>query len=117
MDARARIVAALLAAAIVLQGLEPFYFLPEPRPFGWVPFRSLIVGSTENNIRSFLEKTFLYGALLWLLVRSGLRLAWAALAVVAFVAALKWGQTWLPRRSGEITDVLLVLILAVVLRL
>ena len=114
---RARVALLLLAAAIALQSLEPFTLLPYAKPFGWAPFRSLLIGSAENNARSFLEKSFLYGALLWLMVRSGVRFLWAALAALAFIAALKWGQTWLPRRSGEITDVLLVAMLALVLRL
>ena len=117
VERRARVVVLLFAAAIALQSLEPFMLLPQPRPFVWVPFRSLIVGSTETNVRSFLEKTFLYGALLWLLLRGGARFWPAATGATAFVLALKWGQTWLPRRSGEITDVLLVLILALILRL
>lgn len=115
--ARPRLVLLLLAGAIALQSLEPYTFMAEPKPFGWVPFRSLIVGSMETNVRSFLEKSFLYGALLWLLARSGFRFFPAAAMAIGFVAALKWGQTWLPRRSAEITDVLLVAILALVLRL
>lgn len=116
-ERRALVVVLLFAAAIALQSLEPFMLLPQPRPFVWVPFRSLIVGSTETNVRSFLEKTFLYGGLLWLLLRSGVGFWPTAIGAAAFILALKWGQTWLPRRSGEITDVLLVLILALILRL
>jgi VanZ family protein len=112
---RPRIVLALLAAAIVLQGLEPFVVLPRPRPFGWIPFRGLLVGPAENNVRSFLEKCFMYSALLWVLVRSGVRFLPAVLAATVLIAALEWAQTWLPWRSAEITDVLLVAILALAL--
>ena len=117
LESRARIALALLAAAIALGALEPFVFMAQPRPFSWTPFRSMLVGSAETNARAFLEKSFLYAALLWLLLRSGLRFVWATLIALAFVAALKWGQTWLPRRSGEITDVAMVAILALVLLL
>lgn len=115
LEARARIVALLLAAAIAVRALEPFHFLPYPRNFVWIPFRSFIVGSTEANVRALLEKTFLYAGLLWLLARAGLRLGPASLAAAAFVAVLEWAQTWLPRRSAEVTDVLHALVLALVL--
>ena len=110
------IVAAVLLASVVLQRLAPFTFLPEPRPFGWLPFRAFLSGSALVNIASMLEKLFLYGSLLWLLARAGMR-QWAAAALVAAILfATSFAERWLPGRSAEITDMVMVLITAVLLR-
>jgi VanZ family protein len=112
----ARIVAVLFAGFVIVDALRPFTFLPSPRPFGWAPFVSFIEGSRGNASRVFLEKTFTYGALLWLTIRAGLKWLPATLSTAALVLALRIAQTWLPGRSAEITDVLMVLILAAVMK-
>jgi VanZ family protein len=114
---RAGAVALLLIGSIVMQSLAPFHFLPVQRPFGWIPFLSFMQGSIEVNVRSMFEKVFTYGSLLWLLVRSGLSLGTATTFSAAMVLALRYAQTYLPGRSAEITDCLIVLILAMVIRL
>src|SRR5579872_899283 len=81
----AALVAAILAAMIVLQRLEPFQFGAVGRHFEWMPFLSFMQGSLEANIQSFFEKFFLYGSLVWLLVEAGLRLAWSAGLVTAIL--------------------------------
>jgi VanZ family protein len=114
---RTPIVAALLAALIVLQSLEPFEFLAIARPFGWIPFRSFLRGSTSVNILSMFEKTLQYGGMVWLLERSGLRLPAAAAITAAAVFALRLCQVYIPGRSAEITDAAMVLLLAGVMAL
>jgi VanZ family protein len=114
---RAGLVAALFTVVITVQGLEPFQFLTRPRPFGWIPFLSFMGGSLEQNTASFFEKVFMYGGLLWLLTRAGLRLALAAPATAGLVLALRYAQTYLPGRSAEITDFVIVVVLAAVMRL
>lgn len=114
---RAGIVAFLLVGDIVVQSLDPFHFLPRARPFGWIPFLSFMHGSVEVNIRSMFAKVFTYGSLLWLLTRSGWSLTAATIFSAPLVLALRYAQTYLPFRSAEITDFLIVLILALVMRL
>jgi glycopeptide antibiotics resistance protein len=117
LRARAGIVAALFVALVVLQAMAPFHFLPAARAFGWVPFRSFLESATSSAIRSFFEKAFLYGGMLWLLMRAG----FSAGAATAFGAILVFGlrlmQVYLPGRSAEITDTLLVLMFAAMMKL
>lgn len=102
----------LLGGAVILDRLQPFQFLPAARDFGWVPFRSLMTGAIGANIVAFCEKTFLYGTLLYLFTEAGGRLRSAVVIVGGMVFAASWIQTYLPGRSAEITDTLIVLLLA-----
>jgi VanZ family protein len=60
---------------------------------------------------------FTYGSLLWLLTRAGFSLASATIVSAALVFALRYAQVYLPGRSAEITDVVMVLVLALVMKL
>lgn len=113
----APLIAALFAIHVCIIALRPFQFLPEPRPFGWVPFLSFMMAPRESAVRSFLEKAFTYGTLVWLMVRAGWKLGRTAIAAVALVLALRIVQTDLPGRSAEITDAIMVLGLAGVMKL
>jgi VanZ family protein len=114
---RALVIAVLFAAAIVVEALNPFHFNSVARPFGWIPFRSLLHGSIEVNVRSFLEKAFTYGALVWLSARAGSPLRVAVGMGGGLVLCLRVIQVFLPDRSAEITDLIMVLILAGVMKL
>ncbi len=114
---RAPAVALLFMGVIVIDALAPFRFSAAARPFGWVPFLSFLQGSYEVNIRSFFEKAFTYGALVWLSVRAGCRLRSAVAAGGIFVFLLRLAQTYLPGRSAEITDVIMLLALAAIMKL
>jgi VanZ family protein len=117
LPGRAGIAALLMIAVIVIQSLAPYAFLATPRPFGWIPFLSFMQGSIEVNVRSMCEKVFTYGSLLWLLTRTGFNLPVATALAGATVFALRYAQTYLPDRSAEITDFIMVVIMAIVLKL
>jgi VanZ family protein len=114
---RSAAVAAIFALFVVVQALEPFQFLREPRHFGWTPFLSFMQSPRENASRVFLEKSFTYGALVWLWVRAGMSFAFAASLAIALVFGLRVAQTYLPGRSAEITDALMVAMLAGTMKL
>jgi VanZ like family len=114
--ARAPIVAILFATVVVLRALEPFQFSAMARPFGWIPFFSLLQASPVAGVLSFFEKVFMYGALIWLTVRAGCSLAIAAAFDGVLVLCLKIAQLYLPR-SAEITDIIILLALAAVMSL
>jgi VanZ family protein len=105
---RAPIVAAALAATVLFQALEPFQFLTAGRPFGWVPFLAFINGSIWNAVPSLMAKFSLYGTLVWSLALMGLRWTAATSATAVFVFVIHYLQRYLPGRSAEITDTLLV---------
>ncbi len=109
---RAAVLFVLLGAAVVIGRLQPFQFQSTARDFGWMPFRSLIAGSIAVNVMSFCEKSFLYGALLYLFTEAGGRLRTAVLIVGGTLFATSWIETHLPGRSAEITDAIMVLLLA-----
>jgi hypothetical protein len=114
---RTIVVTSLFLGNIVVQGLARFYLLPDPRPFGWIPFRSFLRGSVEVAVPSFLEKAFTYGSFVWLLTRSGLSWTWATALGASVVFVVRVAQVYLPGRSAEITDVVMLLIMAVIMRL
>jgi hypothetical protein len=117
VSARIRVTATalLFSAYIVAERLEPFHFTAYGRAFGWIPFRSFLYGSIEVNITSFLEKAFLYGALIWLFDRSGLRSGVSTVLVAIMLFAASWAETYLPGRSAEITDALMALLIGIII--
>ncbi len=109
---RAAVLFSLLGIAVVIERLKPFQFQSVARDFGWVPFRSLMEGSISVNVMAFCEKSFLYGALLYLFTEAGGRFRTAVLIVGGVLFTTSWMQTYLPGRSAEITDLVMVLLLA-----
>jgi VanZ family protein len=117
LSGRAIVAAALSVALIVLLALVPFHFLATPRAFGWLPFRSFFESPTQTAIRVFFEKSFSYGGMVWLLVRAGLSSGAAAIFGGSVVFSLRVLQVYLPGRSAEVTDALLLLMLAAMMKL
>jgi hypothetical protein len=112
--APAWVAAAALCSAIIVLRLEPFNFQLSATPFGWLPFRSYLSGSLDINIQSFFEKTFLYGSLLWLGAKMGLR-HWKATALVScLLFATSIAESYLPGRSAEITDAVMAAMIGII---
>ena len=114
---RAVTVTALFVMGVVLQTLEPFQFTSVPREFGWIPFRSFLQGSMQVAVLSFFEKVFTYGCLVWLLTRVGFSWLSATACGAALVMTLRLAQVYLPGRSAEITDVIMLVIVAGIMKL
>jgi glycopeptide antibiotics resistance protein len=114
---RGKIVAALFVALVVLLALAPFHFSTSPRAFGWVPFRSFLESPPAAATRVFFEKAFLYGGMIWLMVRAGLSLGASAALGGMLVFGVRLLQVYLPARSAEITDAVLLLMLAGMMKL
>lgn len=110
-------IALVFMAAVITHGLEPFTFQTPARDFEWVPFRPFIAGSPELSAPSFLQKTFLYGSAIWLITRAGAGLRAATILTTGLVFCLSQAHRYLPERSCDITDALMVLILAGVFRI
>ena len=114
---RTALLAVLLSATIVLQGLTPFQPLAHAQEFSWVPFKNSLSDSLEVNYSVLLEKCFWYFSLVWLFTRRGWSIPGAAAATATLLGAIELAQIWLPGRSAEITDPLLALIAGVLLAL
>jgi hypothetical protein len=117
LQSRAVIVTVLFVTGVVLQSLEPFQFNPMARAFGWTPFRSFLIGPIGAAVISFFEKVFVYGCLVWLLMRSGWSWLSSTVWATSLVLALRLIQVYLPGRSAEVTDAVMVLIIAGIMRL
>jgi hypothetical protein len=117
LRSRAGVLAILLGGYIIAERLQPFAFQFPATEFGWIPFRSFMLGSIELNALAFFEKAFLYGALLFLLREAGWRLRNSAILVSLALAATSWGEIYLPGRSAEITDAVMALLIAAGYRL
>ena len=114
---RVLIAAYVLAIFIAISALEPFRFLSAPRGFQWIPFIGFMGAPRESASRVFLEKSFMYGALVAVPVRAGMRFGLAVPVAAVMVFALRLTQVYLPGRSAEITDTLMVLMLAATMQL
>jgi len=113
--ARPGVIALLLAAMLVVVGLWPFEARGSPAAFHFVPFHGFLEGSMYVNTAVLLEKIFLYGSLVWLLRETGARLITAALLATALATAIELGQIHFARHTPEITDTLMIPLLAAVI--
>jgi VanZ family protein len=107
----------LLLAVVTADRLAPFDFSSVDKPFGWVPFLSVLRGHWGLGLQSMFEKVFLYGSLLWLLVQRGLPLPLVAGMEMGLLFATSLAQTRIPGRSAEITDTVLAAGIAIVFAL
>lgn len=115
MNSRTMITALFFAAAIVVQGILPFELRAEPSAFSFIPFSSFESGSMSANLQSFLEKVFLYGALIWMVGQAGGSTEFSLVLNVVLLAAIEVAQTFVAGRTAEITDPLLGLIMGLTL--
>jgi VanZ family protein len=112
---RARGGAIALAVAIVLRELSPFEFQGQARAMSWIPFSATLDGDRLNAALVLLRKAFEYGALVWLMRASGVAYVRAGLAGAAGLLVLEVAQRWMPGRQPELTDSMILLLMAGVL--
>jgi len=104
------------ASMILLRGLSPFRWQNAPAHFSWAPFASFLSQDRPEAALVFLNKTFLYGTVLWLLREAGYSRWLAMIGIATLLALIEATQIHLPGRTAEITDPVYAVILAVVLR-
>ena len=112
---RLRIGVWMALSAILLAELAPFHFTRNAAPFSWVPLGATFENERWGALVILLRKAFLYGAAVWLLVRSGIRYPVAGGALAASLFALEMVQRYLPGRTPEITDSLIAVAMTVAL--
>ena len=108
------IVALVLAAAALDQILSPTPLRVAAGGFGWIPFAAYMRGS-ERDIVAFLQKGFLYGGLIWLATKAGLRLLWSATLVAAARFAADWAAALLLGPPGDVSDCVIALLIATIM--
>ncbi|MFO1377118.1 MAG: VanZ family protein [Steroidobacteraceae bacterium] len=105
----ATLLSVAIAALLVSEQLVPFAPDLSRWEFGWVPFAGSLGRLFGVGLIALFRDCFLYGALVWLLCRSGIAVGGATLLAAGFVFGLELLQAVLPGRSGDITDPLLTL--------
>lgn len=100
---------------ILIRGLAPFHLAASPAAFEWLPFAGVLGMDWQIGVRVLIEKTFYYGAALWLLREDGWPPARAISAVVLWLAGIEFAQRWLSGHVSEITDPLMALGLGLIL--
>ncbi len=110
---------AVLAGAftmlLIVRGLAPFHFSATASRFDWEPFHAMFAADWIVGLPIFLEKSFYYGAAIWLWRSAGWTLERATLFVAVILAAIEVIQLHLPGRTSEITDPLLAILLGCML--
>jgi hypothetical protein len=114
---RVSLIAIAFAAAIMITRLLPFRLSPVGHGFEWVPFLALLRAPIDIGLPAMIEKFFLYGGLIWLLMRAGLRLWRATVAVALLLLFSSIVEMYMPGRDAGITDALLALLIGTLLRL
>jgi VanZ family protein len=114
---RSLMVLILLATYVLVERLQPFTFSIRGKQFGWVPFLSFLRGSITVDVLSFLEKSFFYGALIWIMAKAGMRIWTATVLVGGALFLTSIAQVYLPGRSAEITDAILAIAVGTVISL
>lgn len=110
------IVLMLLVGLLFLMGLRPFE-TGSPSSFKWLPFAGFLSGNMLVNTASLLEKLFLYGSLVWLMLNISRNRFISFLLPVLLTSTIEIAQIWLVGRGAEITDpILCALIWLVALR-
>jgi VanZ family protein len=103
---------ASLLLVLVWVNLSPFVLRAEPQSFNWLPFQGFFGGSMFTNAQSACQKVFLYGSIVYLLLRMGAGSWISVLAASVWIGAIEVGQSYLIGHTPEITDPLLVVFAA-----
>ncbi len=114
LAARARvplILAAVLIAALLVQGLDPFVLRPETATLAWIPFSDFLNGAMYHNTPVIVEKTFLYGSLIYLLRAAGLGWFRCTMITAAMLTCIVVAQMFFAHHTPAITDPLLAILL------
>ena len=112
---RIAILALTFASVVMLERLRPFRLNPTSHGYDWVPFASMIKGTIENAVLVMLGKFFLYGSLIWLLNRAGLRLWRATVSTMMLVLFASIIEQYIPGRSAGITDAVMAVLIGMVM--
>jgi hypothetical protein len=93
---------------LIADELRPFQFQGPPQQFWWLPFESWFQGAPESYYGIFFGKLFLYTAILWVERRAGIRWTWALAVPGAILFGGELAQRYLPGRTPEATDLVLL---------
>ncbi len=105
------VLAGTLVVALLVQGLEPFVLRPETATLAWIPFSDFLNGAMHHNTLVIVEKTFLYGSLIYLLRATGLSWFRCTMITAAMLTCIEVAQMFFAYHTPAITDPLLAILL------
>ena len=106
-----------LPALLVFEELRPFQFALDRQAINWAPFDTWFSGSRSSYYPVIFGKLYLYTAAIWVLRNVGWRWQFAIGLPLLILAGGEWAQQYIPGRTPETTDVVVVLLGAVLLGL
>jgi len=101
----------LIAGYLIVSGLSPFN-IHNAQDFHWIPFAGSLSGSMLLNLKALAAKAFFIGAILYVATDCGFPLKRIAAGLAASLLALELAQIWVGRHTPEITDAILVVLIA-----
>lgn len=104
-----------LMTMVIATNLLPWEAALLTRPLSLLPFSGFLSGNMLVNAEALLEKVFLYGVTIWLLMRGGMPLRWSSSLVVLALLLQELMQTQAVNGTAEITDPLLAVVLGLLL--
>ncbi len=106
--------APVMLLTVIARELLPAHLSAAPQPFHWIPFETYI-GGPPALAALFVAKLAVYSSALWLLDPESRHVWGTAPAVGGLVFVLEWLQRYLPGRTPDVTEPILVLIAATLL--
>ena len=113
---RTAILITLIFGMVAVQGFMPFELTANKQPFQWIPFHGFLCGNMFLNTIVLFEKMFLYGSMVWLLEESNINWRWSVIISTAWVSMIEIGQIWFYHHSPEVTDPIIILLMALWIR-
>ncbi len=112
----ARTLAYLLFFSIIIYSLGSMDFSPYGWHFSMIPFSGFLEGDLFRNTKALFFKLFIFGSILWLLKVGWPHLRLKTVWLFLFILMLEILQIFMASRSAEITDPLIILLLAFVIK-
>ncbi|MEH6648955.1 MAG: right-handed parallel beta-helix repeat-containing protein [Motiliproteus sp.] len=109
-----KVLIGLLLLSLGLSSLAAFS--PLAGEFSLIPLSGFLQGDMHTNVGSLLSKLFIYSAIVWLAIEAGINGRKTAILVAALALLLEFLQIWMPSRSAEIGEPLLVFIAYLLVR-
>jgi len=105
-----RMTATVVVAAVIAQELAPFQWSSGAKAFLWIPFVGALEADQFASLLVLIQKSFIYAAAVWLIWRSGVRLAIATSVMAGLLLVLELAQTHVPSRVPETSDATLAIL-------
>jgi glycopeptide antibiotics resistance protein len=112
-----KVLVVLIMGAVLINGVFPLNFRFRPQHFNIIPFYGFLTGSMLHNLIVLPEKMFIYGSMVYLLRQITGNHVLSVLISCFWVFSVELLQVWSAVHTPEITDPLMVLIIAVLINI